>query len=741
MFQSGLFYYSEYWNEKFFVAPQTVHIECQMYDYLGEVVETQTYINPTNASNLCYQFPLDENSAIQKFTAKFGNEEIEGVCKKRDVAQREFDKTKHQAVLLKQNQENVFVVQLGNLKQGETCSVTVHYLTLFDQQGKYIRANFPLRYAPRYVPEHAFQQLQVMDMQPNVEAPKECVFRMHVHSVNKIREASSPSHSIVTTTTADGTVSQLTMETKMLDKDLCLLLEPEDPYVSRVVFEKSEEDGVMAMISCVSPAVSALDMLDNAAEVVVLMDCSASMNGKPIQWGKHALKVFLRSLPQHCVFNIGTFGVRDKFLWQTSRPVCEESNVAEALEFVSEMSADQNGTKILPPLKQLLENYKPVRVEDKTLPRSIVVVTDGRVFNVDEVVECCKQLSTQTYSRICTLGVGEEVDRSLVKRMSRAGCGTYEFVQDVKTLPSTVVRLLTNALTPALTNVQMKWPEQLAAVTIPTILPGMNNGHRYVAFAKMKELPQTTGELQLVANQLFSSVMEEKEAIRSGITNQVLTRVPFDPKRCLTSTSFIHCFATREQIRELEEHAPTRKQLQLEIETLALKYNLMSSQTSFLAIRKSSEEPLGWFERPYVTSTPDLAYSTMLCSSQFACSSVPCSVRLTKSDNVPFTDDEQLFQLLIKQQNNSSGGVVFSNVLLMIARHYKVRFLQLENTEMWEKTLLEQSLSKEAFATALFLHLLYGPMSAFMGESRFLIAKAEKYLIRCSSLDLVQKFQ
>lgn len=96
------------------------------------------------------------------------------------------------------------------------------------------------------------------------------------------------------------------------------------------------------------------------------------------------------------------------------------------------------------------------------------MLTDGQVSNERQIIDFVQT----TKSRIFTLGIGSGVSTFLVKGLSRATAGHAAFVQDHEKLEPVCISLLKKALTPAISNLKIKWPAQ----------PG--NGSSGIALAK-----------------------------------------------------------------------------------------------------------------------------------------------------------------------------------------------------------------------------------------------------------------
>lgn len=194
-----------------------------------------------------------------------------------------------------------------------------------------------------------------------------------------------------------------------LDKDFVLLVGIKDAHQPRLMVERSPASNSVACMVTIAPQI---ELNKVRSELVFVIDCSGSMSGTKMADATRALKLFLRSLPANCYFNIVRFGSRFTKLWSASQRYSQETLqeavaytdattvrilfeffssivfffnflvcfcfhfvVVVVLIFISSPSqADLGGTELLPPLKDVLS--QPPIAE---YARQVFVLTDGEV--------------------------------------------------------------------------------------------------------------------------------------------------------------------------------------------------------------------------------------------------------------------------------------------------------------------------------------------------------------------------
>src|SRR5262249_29229603 len=168
---------------------------------------------------------------------------------------------------------------------------------------------------------------------------------------------------------------RLGSHTAALDRDFVLSIGAEG-LDSPSVWLEEDDRGARAMAVAFIPR---LGRGTTPCDVTFLVDRSGSMQGGSIHEVRNALQLCLRSMVPGCRFNIVGFGGTFGSLFPESRRYDDES-LSQASTYVAALRADLGGTEILPALRFVLE-----QPETDTMPRQVVVLTDGQVTNTDAV--------------------------------------------------------------------------------------------------------------------------------------------------------------------------------------------------------------------------------------------------------------------------------------------------------------------------------------------------------------------
>lgn len=480
-----------------------VHVAARVVNMVAEVQVVQFYVNNTNRMiETKYEFPLDESAAVCGFEAELEDKLLIGEVREKEEARQEYNAAiarGQTAALLEQDKPDVFVQRIGNIRPHSRVNIRITYVAdLKVESDGSVRFVLPTSLAPRYNPyapgplypdyilvpwrrkwHHCCLGRRVLYHDDYVrwrvhtpawetlpwapwkyyipeyvvERERPCAFSVtiEIEMPSPVTNLESPTHTLKWERTPSGAVASFWYDTEPMGKDLVVRISQEKPHEPHAELEVAPDGSGCAMVSMVPE----FDLDPEPTEIIFLVDCSGSMTGQRIAAAKTALNLFLRALPMTCHFNIYKFGSRFVSLWSSSNSYTDRS-LQNALSYVQGMGADLGGTELKQPLAQIFKNKVSVG-----RGRQVFVLTDGQVNNTAEVVELCRQNAHN--SRVFSVGIGDEVSRSLVEGMARATSGTAEFIQGVElnssggALERKLLNQLKLATQPSITKIFVEW--------------------------------------------------------------------------------------------------------------------------------------------------------------------------------------------------------------------------------------------------------------------------------------------
>jgi len=455
-----------------------VRYEVSIVDFCAQVTLLQRFENrEENPIEAVYEFILEERVAVSGFFAKVENKLIAGVVQPKQKAKDTYDDAIAAGgggFILEEDKDkpNVFSVSVGNLPPQKEVLVSITYVTDI--------GTLPEGHVVFLIPGAGTANTIVA---PTLNTLYEKEIGTARFSINVSLEFGSPIETVTSSThqltvlpgekpnKANVIVSAESATAK--EFELQVKTTQTNDLTCRV--QQYEDGSKVAMVSFF-PKIEG----DAICECIFVVDRSGSMGGKPIEQVKQTLQIFLRSLPEGTLFNIIGFGSNFMTLFPKESVLYNETTLDTATKYVEKMSANLGGTNILQPLMSIFaKQSKP------GIPRQIFLLTDGQITNTTECINAVRNNANTT--RVFTYGIGNDVDRALVRGLCRAGNGDCEFIRDTETMNEKVLKLLNKALQPALTNIKVSWSNQQHIKTTPSIFPPLFGGSRLIVYGLLPQ--------------------------------------------------------------------------------------------------------------------------------------------------------------------------------------------------------------------------------------------------------------
>ncbi|KAJ2999259.1 hypothetical protein NUW58_g52 [Xylaria curta] len=314
-------------------------------------------------------------------------------------------------------------------------------------------------------------------------------------------------------------------------------------------------------------------------EIVFVADRSGSMEDKMANL-KSATKFFLKGIPIGRTFNIWCFGSNHQPLWTKSQVYGKES-LQLALDHVdANFRADMGGTELFSVLESI------VATRDPSLPCDVVILTDGEVWRLDEILGLVRRANESSKGgiRFFSLGLGNHVSHALIEGIAKQGGGYSEVIPQANKegWEERAIAMLQAALTNHIHNIKLDLGG-LRAATSPGNLKYLNPFEQNHIF------------LLLEKNQVLET---------EGITLTLISDgrdIPVDVSitRLGKPGTLIHHLSARAILDDVEQalrlHTPyqyggrSETELSRLAESLACKYSLLSQWTSLFLMREKTE--------------------------------------------------------------------------------------------------------------------------------------------------------
>lgn len=557
-------------------------VKGQISGYIATVDVTQQFHNPYDQKiEAVYVFPLPQNAAVNEFIMTIGERRIRGIIRERQEAERIYQEARSQgyvASLLTQERPNIFTQKVANIEPGKAIDVNIKYFNTLAYVDGWYEFVFPMVVGPRFNPPGytdgvgavargkpgiSGQKTEVQYLKPGERSGHDISLAIDIDAGVAIEQMACSSHVITRSPTTPET---LTVKLSSLDsipnKDFVLRYKVAGKTVKSALVTHRDERGGFFTLMLYPP--ENLSYLKRASmEMIFVLDCSGSMNGKPIAKAKQAITRALKKLQPGDTFQVIRFSNNASQLGPDPLPATPE-NIRRALAYVDALEGE-GGTVMIEGIKAALDfAHDPHRF------RLVSFMTDGYIGNEAEILAAIHQrLGT---SRIFSFGVGSSVNRYLLDRMAKLGKGAVAYI-GLDDNTSEVVDLFYDRIShPALTDVTIDWGQMQVTDVYPQQIPDLFVGRPVILTGRFTDVGSTrirvTGKVGDLTQEINIPVnFQDSGAVHSGIA----------------------CVWARKRIETLANQAiyDTNPDLPGQIKQVALEYGLMSAYTAFIAVDSS----------------------------------------------------------------------------------------------------------------------------------------------------------
>ena len=545
-----------------------VEVAVKVIDFAAKVTVQQAYRNfEDKPIEAVYSFPLPESAAVCGFEVETQDKKLVGKVEESEKAFRLYEEAMdegHGAFLLEQDRPNVFTANIGNLLPKRSAVVRIVYVQELNASNGNIHLLIPTTISPRYLPLEQWIKMDPVEIDhinPPVvlgKVPYGLRLTTEIDLSGGIRSVRSPSHPVRVDLDDTRAIVTLEGEDIQLDQDFVLNIEPKEPALPVIRLAK-DRDEYVAMLTFTPKAQPSPP---TNSEIIFLLDRSGSMGGESIDQARNALQICLHSLSQGDRFNIIGFGNSYELMF----PECvdyTQKTLDQAIRKIKKTDADLGGTEIYQPLRKALEM-------DASLPKRIVLITDGQFGNEKEVIRLCRHHKNSV--TVFPVGIGRGVNEYALKAIARATGGVAEFIHPNERVEPKIVRQFSRLREAGSKTVRIDWGEYGDGLTIPKELPTLFQGDRAVVFKRIRALKPG-----LVKVYFGDGDSEECWTIELTSGN-------------VLDDESIPILMVRRRIQELEERLDLDDSGQgdakrrREIIELGCGYGLISSLTSYVAI-------------------------------------------------------------------------------------------------------------------------------------------------------------
>lgn len=546
---------------------QSVQLRVEAGSGEARTVLVQRFSNPHDEPlHVRYQVPLPADGAVSGYNFVLGERRIHGEVDKKQRARERFEEAildGHSAALLDEERSSLFTQELGNVppKSEVQVELTVDQPLVWTEQGWEYR--FPTVVAPRYqgapgrTPDASQTMVAVADGDVSARAELQLSILDEttappVSPSHALR--AGPSGSAYRRAATDGLV-QLA-EGAHLDRDVVIRWQVRQPApgvsleAARPAADKPRSDHAYGLLTIVPPVERHTPV---SRDLVVLLDTSGSMSGEPLAQAVRLVSALVSTLSERDTLELVEFSWRPS-RWKKSPTKMDAAGRDEAISWLKSLRAG-GGTEMRSGIEEAL---RPLRGDAQ---RQIVLVSDGLIGFEQEILRTLKH-QLPASCRFHCMGVGHGVNRTLTQGAARAGRGVEVVVAPGEDVEPAMKRMLARTDLPLVVDVELSGSALAASGPTADLYDGSP------AKAAVMLHP-AGGELRVrgrAATGFFEETIQVPATAAGEGSGRVLARY------------------AREQVEELELLKATGENVDRQVESLGLDFQISTRLTSWVAI-------------------------------------------------------------------------------------------------------------------------------------------------------------
>jgi len=564
----------------------STRVHASVHGFVASVEVEQTFTNPyTHPVEAVYLFPLPDDAAVDRMELRTGTRVIRGHIARREEARREYRAARSRGVLtslLEQDRPNLFRQSIANVRAGDTVRVALRYVQSLPYEDGSYRVVYPMLAGPRYTPASGPAVAAQHDIANTATAPTATTptvvlasgdarsdrveFTLDTDGALPIRSVDSPTHAIVADSRGSGAIAVRLRDGSVApdrDLDIRLHVATDEPQL-RVLSSApaTNQPGYLTLL--VHPRLTVADATIAKRELVLVVDTSSSMRGKPIELARAALIKVLDETRPGDTFRLLRFADTTSALSEHAIPV-DPSNIARAKQWLTALEAG-GATEMKSGLRAAL-----AQPTDPERMRVVLLVTDGYIGNETEIFREVGEHLGQ--ARVFAFGVGSAVNRYLLSRLAEVGRGDVQIVTLDEAPERAAAKFSERIARPFLTDISVDW----GTLDVSDVYP--------------RRVPDLFADRPLVVEARYGTAGTGTVTVRGRIAGRA-----FEQKLVVTlggaaasEDDRLPSLWARTRVRDLELAMALRPSdsLREEITRIGLEHSLLTEYTAFIAVDES----------------------------------------------------------------------------------------------------------------------------------------------------------
>jgi Ca-activated chloride channel family protein len=525
---------------------------------------------------------------VDAYSFRIGEKVIKGVVKEKQEARREYQKAKSEgrkAGLLEQERPNIFSQSLVNIPPRARVIANIEYIHMLEIDGADYLFTFPMVVAPRYIPGQevsrgnlgrgwANDTDQVEDasritphhIPPGMRAGNDIEISIKLDAGMPVNNITGVTHELqVENQSESGAQISLKNGAVIPNKDFILEFRVggSEDMLSVMTHRKKDDHGYFSMV--IQPRHSVKRNEVSPREVILLLDISGSMRGRPISQLRVFSQHILGTLNPQDSFNVLAFDNEIETFAQQSMEATA-ANIARGQEFIRRLDS-RGGTEMLPAIKKAVGNNGG---EQQNAQTYLIMVTDALVGNDNRILSFIKK-PKNSHLRIFPVAMGPAPNDYLIQRAAEIGRGFSLRITNEDNAGEIADRFTSKISYPIMTDIDIDWGGLGVKNVLPNPLPDLYADRPLIIIGQYQR--SGTAEVQLRGN-----IQDTR----------VQTPFHLDLPEVKEDHDSLPVLWARARIRQLinKDLGDVSRTSKKEITEIGLQYQILTEYTSFIAVEK-----------------------------------------------------------------------------------------------------------------------------------------------------------
>jgi Ca-activated chloride channel homolog len=416
-----------------------------------------------------YVFPLPKGAAFRDLKLSIDGQMVAGETMGAAEARRIYEdivRRQKDPALVEWMGHGMLRTRIFPIQPGEERRVVVRYESVAEREGDAVRVDyFKGSRVSALGPRQGIEERR----EPITDGRERTTFNLTYRAGGELGEAYSPTHEL--DIERDDAVRRIAIRGGGPDITVLVSLRRSMAASVAVLTNAGRDEPGYALITVTPPSELAATRLPR--DVTFVIDVSGSMSGRKLEQAKAAGRQLLRTLTDRDRFRVIDFSTdvrsfRDEFVFAT------EANTRAAVRYLDELDAT-GSTNISGALEAALGSRRSGlgrdsdgrdsdgRDSDGRAPRAesrvplVIFMTDGAatVGERDPAVIAQRAARLRDNARVFSVGMGADVNVSLIEQLALEGRGTAQFVRPDENVERFVELLATRLRAPLLTDIRV----------------------------------------------------------------------------------------------------------------------------------------------------------------------------------------------------------------------------------------------------------------------------------------------